>query len=119
MVDVVAQGSSYLDKGLLYRWSARPRKARHLPKKFAVRVYGGSFSPDGTQVIAGSGGDGTKAILWTAATGKVVKTFRHGGGINSSIFNPAGDRVVTASSDGVVRVWDPEAMSLWGPVAWR
>ena len=109
MVDVVAQGSSYLDKGLLYRWSARPRKARHLPKKFAVRVYGGSFSPDGTQVIAGSGGDGTKAMLWTAATGKVVKTFRHGGGINSSIFNPAGDRVVTASSDGVVRVWDPEA----------
>lgn len=104
--EVTAQGVTKLDVGLLSRWSARPRLARRLPQQFDGAVYQASFSPDGTQVVAGGAARDTKAKIWTFADGKTVRTFRHGAGINSAIFNPGGDRLVTGSSDGVVRVWD-------------
>ncbi len=106
---VLAQGVSKLDRGLLYRWSAQPRQERRLAQQFNGAVYGASFSPDGMRVVAGAEARNTKAKIWTVDTGKTVKTLRHGQGINSAIFNPSGDRIATASSDGVVRIWDLNA----------
>ena len=104
--ELTAQGVTKLEFGMLSRWSARPRRARRLPQQFDGAVYAASFSPDGTQVFAGGDASDTKAKIWTVADGKTVRTFRHGQGINNAIFNPDGDRLVTGSSDGVVRVWD-------------
>ena len=46
--------------------------------------------------------------MWDAATGEPLTPslwHRHWAGITDAAFNPAGDRVVTASTDGTARVW--------------
>ena len=104
--ELTAQGVAKLDSGLLTRWSARPRIARRLPQQFDGSVFRASFSPDGEQVVAGCVAVDTKVKIWAVADGKTVQTFRHGKAVMNSTFSPTGDRIVTGSADGVVRIWD-------------
>ncbi len=101
-------GVQRLHLGLLNRWSARPRSVRRLPKQFDGVVYRASFSPDGTQIVAGGAARDTKVKIWSVKDGVVSRTFRHGSGVNNSSFSPDGSRVVTGSNDGVVRIWNLE-----------
>jgi WD40 repeat protein len=59
-------------------------------------------SPDGrTVAAAGPGG----AALWNTVTGKITRLRGHAGAVTDVGFSPRGVYVVTAGSDGTVRVW--------------
>ncbi len=79
----------------------------------AVRAL--TFSPDGKQVLTGSGREidmGTvstdnSARLWDLATGKEIKRFEgHKAYVHTTQFSPDGKRILTAGSDSTARVWD-------------
>ena len=67
------------------------------------------FSPDG-QWAATSFGSGHygKVVIWEAATGKLVSTelMAHQGSVTSLHFSPEGRRLISASMDFSVRVWE-------------
>ena len=68
------------------------------------------LSPDGHRVAAAGGALGEPGFvaIWDADSGREVRSFRgHDDAITGLAFNPAGDRLATASRDRTVRLWDP------------
>jgi RNA polymerase sigma factor (sigma-70 family) len=77
-----------------------------------VRSFGTSqilhlaYSPDGTTLVSSSDKDAT-VRLWKVANGKELRSFKSSlsGGVNLS-FSPDGRTLATASSDGMIPIWD-------------
>jgi WD40 repeat protein len=67
-----------------------------------------AFSPDGTRIVTGGGGEQDhKALVWDATTGAVLLELKgHTSGILCVAFSPDSKRIVTGSVDRTVRVWD-------------
>ena len=64
-----------------------------------------AFSPDGKQVVSGSGDETVR--LWDTATGALLQTLEgHTRSVTSVAFSPDGKQVVSGSDDGTVRLWD-------------
>lgn len=69
-----------------------------------AQVLHGSWSPDGTRIVTGSG-DGT-ARIWDAATGReIFKYEKHGNWVWSAFWSADGTHILTCGHDRTVRVW--------------
>ncbi len=86
------------EDGTLRTWRAPFTRASRAAGTYPV------FSPDGRLVLAGDAGDGA-IHLWTPATGAERELNRHRAP-SAAQLSPSGDRIVTASEDGTVRLWD-------------
>jgi WD40 repeat protein len=73
------------------------------------RMHVLAFSPDGTRLVGG--GKGRRLHVWDLATGVVSVSPGHTGTITVLAFGP-GERVASASSDGMVRVWNRDGTSI-------
>lgn len=63
-----------------------------------------SFAPGGREVIS-AGEDGEVKLLHLG-TGRVLRTWTHGGAVRSMCFDGTGRRVLSGSSDGTMKLWD-------------
>jgi WD40 repeat protein len=69
------------------------------------RVRAVAFSPDGSRVL--TGGWGSMARLWHAASGKPIgEPLRHERTVSAVAFSPDGRTVLTGSADSTARLWD-------------
>jgi RNA polymerase sigma factor (sigma-70 family) len=69
------------------------------------------LSPDGRLLAAGGAADGA-VRLWDLATGKELAPLRgHAAPVRALAFTPDGDRLLSASSDRTVLVWDARRLS--------
>lgn len=95
-------------------WDARTGKHLRGLEKHPYQMRGIAFTPDGKRLVGGGGdfygrrkertGD---VFVWDAETGKrVLELEGHTGRVHSVQLNADGTRLVTASSDNTVRVWD-------------
>jgi WD40 repeat protein len=51
-------------------------------------------------------GNDLTARIWNTETGREMKQMTHTSMVNSAIFSSDGKKVVTASHDGIARIWD-------------
>ncbi len=66
------------------------------------------FSPDGGILATGTMDGYVK--LWDAASGTLLTTIRHGGGVYEIAFSLDGQRLVTGAEDGSVKFWDTSSL---------
>lgn len=72
------------------------------------RVRGVAWSPDGRLVASGSN---PEVALWDCMTGKRLAALNgHTGQIYSMAWSPASKLLASAADDGMVRLWDAQAM---------
>ena len=66
-----------------------------------------AFSPDGGTLATGAGYRESAIRLWDVANGKETRRLEgHSDGILSLIFSPDGKRLISASTDRTIRIWD-------------
>lgn len=76
-----------------------------LPVGHTLGVFCTDFSGDGRYIV--TGGKDNNAIVWEAASGKLLHVLRgHTQLISSVQFSPDGKQILTASYDGLAAVWD-------------
>jgi WD40 repeat protein len=86
-------------------WDAATGAALQTLKGHSAWVTSVAFSPDGNQVVSGSGDQTVR--LWDAATGAALRTLEdHSSDVSSVAFSPDGKQVVSGSRDQTVWLWD-------------
>jgi WD40 repeat protein len=75
-----------------------------------VSVFQVAVRPDGTQVVAG--GANNVAVVWDKGGQEVRKLPGHDKPVTAAAFDAAGKRLATASTDGIIKVWDAETFEV-------
>ena len=93
---------------------------RRYPHDADTVVHRVDISPDGSTVIAAFGlpggiGESTKAvILWDLQTGEELERFEgHTEWVRGTAFSPDGSKIISASGDGTVRIWEVANIDLF------
>ncbi|BGP15986.1 hypothetical protein JCM10213_004802 [Rhodosporidiobolus nylandii] len=85
----------------------RYRNFRTFTTPSPVQFNSLAVDPSGEIVCAGGTGDGFEIYMWSTQTGKLVDVLAgHEGPVAALAFSPTGDRLVSASWDKSIRVWD-------------
>ena len=85
----------------------RYRNFRTFTTPSPVQFNSLAVDPSGEIVCAGGTGDGFEIYMWSTQTGKLIDVLGgHEGPISALAFSPLGDRLVSASWDKTIRVWD-------------
>ncbi|HEU4728255.1 MAG TPA: protein kinase [Kofleriaceae bacterium] len=94
----------------MYARALQPRMAEQLRfASSAGRMWSAAFSPDGKQLVTT---DDKNAQLWDAQTGRLEFTLPHGGVVYQAVYTANGTKLVTASADGAVRIWEAASGAL-------
>ncbi len=103
-------------RGVVRVWDAATGRVLRVLRGHTQNVMGVAFSPDGKTLASVSGSSLTvpqtaskpgELLLWTAATGELVRKFGgHTGPLTSVSYNPDGSLIATSSWDRTVRLWD-------------
>ena len=66
-------------------------------------------APTGCAVVTAADNDRNRVKIWDASNGSLLRTLKgHSGDLISLAFTPDSRRVITASADGTVRVWNAD-----------
>jgi WD40 repeat protein len=70
-------------------------------------VVSASWSADGKRIVTGGGGRDKSVNLWDADSGRLLASFAgHQEDIEAVAFFPGGTRLISASEDKTIKVWD-------------
>jgi WD40 repeat protein len=86
-------------------WRAQPPRPRTVPGQDAVP----RFTPDGSRWL---GVEGRSAVLRDPDGRELTRYAGHRGPVNHAVLSADGRRLVTASQDGAVRLWDVDGRLL-------
>jgi WD40 repeat protein len=107
------QGSAILtsssgNASRVWRWNLGSPSLEPLWPNNRIRgiVWAAVPSADGTHLLAVGG---SQARLLNAASGEQERTYSPHGAVTSANFSPGGERVVTSSIDGDVKIWVADA----------
>lgn len=67
------------------------------------RMWWAAFSPDGKQIVTT---DDQNAQVWDVQSHRLLFMLKHGDVVYHAVYSTDGTRLVTACSDGAVRIWD-------------
>lgn len=85
----------------------RYRNFRTFTTPHPVQFNSLAVDPSGEIVCAGGAGDGFEIYMWSTQTGKLIDVLAgHEAPVSALAFSPLGDRLVSASWDKSIRVWD-------------
>jgi WD40 repeat protein len=94
-------------------WNARNGAPIRQVDVHGGAVYGATFNPVDPSLAVSSGRD-RRAVVWNVDTGEAVVSLPHDEAVTAAAFNRDGDRVVTGSTSGVVRIWEWRSAKLLG-----
>jgi WD40 repeat protein len=104
---VVSAGADLVgDPGSLKIWDLKADIVKTLSghKDYIVSA---NWSPDGTRLVSGGGGRDKSVYLWDAAAGRILSGFLgHQGDVEAVAFYPGGSRLISASEDKTIKIWD-------------
>jgi WD40 repeat protein len=101
--------SAGADKGLknLKVWNVKGRSFFKSYDGHADYVVSAAWSQDGRWLASGGGGKDTSIRLWEVETGKQLHRYvGHQKDVESLAFSSAGDRLMSASEDKTIKLWD-------------
>ncbi|HMA53291.1 MAG TPA: WD40 repeat domain-containing protein [Acidobacteriota bacterium] len=92
-------------------WDAR--SGRQLCRVATKNIEGGivaALTPDGRRIISSNMGYSQEANVWSARTGRHLRTLEgHRGEVRAIAVSPDGRRIVTGGLDGLIKIWDAES----------
>jgi WD40 repeat protein len=102
---IVSAGSDG-DGGTPRVWDAKSGASRPLVGHRDY-VVSASWSADGRRIVTGGGGRDKSVNLWDADSGRLLASFAgHQEDVEAVAFYPGGTRLISASEDRTIKVWD-------------
>ena len=108
----LAQGGALL-------WDVLQPNAAPRPACAGMDVRSLAFSPDGRRLACGAGRGEIVLAPVDPAGGASSRLLGHVSAVNALSFNPKGDFVASASSDGTIRLWDVHRVGAAPPIVLR
>ncbi|KAI1178513.1 hypothetical protein F4777DRAFT_100459 [Nemania sp. FL0916] len=87
-------------------WDIATGRPEQILKGHKTAVHIVLFSSRRDILASASSGDGASLRIWNVANCKTYHEFEIPHGLNTMLFSPSGDRLLAASNDGYIRIWD-------------